>query len=343
MGTKAKPPRHRAGARGGRKAERRRIDPLFSDCFVRIFGTQESRGVTRALINAIFEHAGIDPIGEIEQISAEHTLVQGDVSCKTPRFDVLIVSEGRMVDLEAQRYPEDIGNRSLYYASSMITSAFKKGGGYKDLPQAVVITLLSDHVAFPGSDDIVSVCQMAWRSPGEGTSRPGTDRALFVLVELDKVRKRYNSLGPEVLSDPLLAWCYLLVRGYEDAEEVDMISIAIPTVEEFAERYGFALDDPVLDRAYEQMLSGEREYRSRQDYFERMEREAVERGEAEGMKRGEAIGLERGLEKGMAEGMEKGEAIGLERGMEKERRRIAALLAQEGVDKALIERVTQGS
>ena len=106
------------------------------------------------------------------------------------------------------------------------------------------------------------------------------------MVELAKIRKRYNQLNEEVLSDNLLSWAYLLTKGYTDDAEVEKIMSEVPGIEYFAELYGRAVDDPKVKRAFEDALSAEREYHSRMDYLARLEREAVERGEAKGIEQG---------------------------------------------------------
>lgn len=96
-------------------------------------------------------------------------------------------------------------------------------------------------------------------------------------------RKRYNQLTDEVLSDELLSWAYLLTKGYGNEAEIERIMDEIPDIEYFAELYGRAVDDPKVKRAYEDAVSAEREYQSRQDYFERLKRESIEEGRAEGI------------------------------------------------------------
>ena len=56
-----------------------RMEPLFSELFVRIFGMEDSKNMTRSLVNAILVGAGLEPIGEIKEISAERTLLAGSV------------------------------------------------------------------------------------------------------------------------------------------------------------------------------------------------------------------------------------------------------------------------
>ena len=273
-----------------------RIDPLFNEAFIRIFGRESSRGLTKGLLNSIFERAGIDPLEEIDEISAEHTSVEGSINCKSPRYDVRLLSANRAIDLEAQCYPEDVENRSLFYASQLMVANTRRGlKSYKDIPQVIVVTLLSDEALFPDSDDFVEVAGMCWTPEGQPRDMTSS-RMLFVLVELDKVRKRYTELTEEVLGDELLSWAYLLVRGYRDKKDVSEIVGSHHSIEQFAELYGYAVGDPEVVKAYDAYQSAELEYQSRQDYLARKEREAVERGIEKGIEQGIEQGIEKGIE-----------------------------------------------
>ena len=264
------------------------VDPLFDEAFTRIFGREESKPVTRSLVNAVFEHVGLDPIGEIEEISAEHTSLGSSIGFRSARMDVRLVTEGnRLVDLEAQRYPEDIDARSSFYAAKLISDGTSKGGTYKDVPQAIVITLLDYHPAFPG-DEYAHMARMTWCDPaGDAVT---CDRIIFAVVELSKIRERYNQLTDEMLSDKLLSWVYLLVGGYAKKDEVYHMLENIPDMKEFAELYGLAADDPKVKIAYEDFISAARERQSEKDFFERIERESREQGYVDGHAEGRAEG-----------------------------------------------------
>lgn len=291
-------------------AQTSRIEPLFNSAFARIFGREESKPLTRGLVNAVLAHVGLDPIGEIERIDAEHTATEGSVGCKTPRMDVRIVAAGRIFDIEAQGYPEDVDNRSLLYAAQLLCENFAQGASYKDIPHVAVITLLDAPPIFPDSPEFVHTCGMIWDE--ESLAARGTDRVMFIVVELEKVRRRYNRLDEEILSDELLAWAYLLTRGYNDDAEVSKIMNEVPSIEYFAELYGRAVDDPKVKRAFEDALSAEREYQSRQDYYARIEREAIERGEQIGIAQGIEQGIEQGRKKEREEAVAKLRAAGLD-------------------------------
>lgn len=297
-----------------------RIDPLFNDAFIRIFGREDSKALTRSLVNSILRIVGIDPIGDINRIEAEYTMIDGSIECKAPRADIRLVSEKRVLDLEAQTYEDDIDNRFLLYASKLMAASFTKGMGYEDLPQVIVIILLDDAPRFPDTPEIVSRAQMKWDA--ESADDTEIDRIILVLVELEKFRRRYTGLSPEVLDDESLAWMYLLTRGYESEEDMMTILDQYAELKEFADQYGYAIDDPKVVQAYESYLSAERDYHARQRYLARITREAEEQG------------IERGIERGMKQG--------IERGAEQERQRLAARLKQMGVDPAVVDKAIAG-
>lgn len=311
----------KSAPKGLTPAQTVKIEPLFNSAFARIFGREESKPLTRGLVNAVLRRIGLEPIREIERIDAEHTATEGSVNCKSPRMDVRIVAAGRFIDVEAQGYPEDVGNRSMLYAAQLLCEGMPRGAGYKDLPQAIVITLLDAPALFPESEEFVHTCGMVWDP--EGQALRGPDRVLFVVVELEKVRRRYNHLDDEVLSDELLSWAYLLTNGYRDDAEVQKMMDEVPDIEYFAELYGRAVDDPKVKRAFEDAVSAEREYQSRQDYYARLEREAIERG------------IQQGIEQGIQQG--------IQQGIEQERSSVADKLRKLGVDEAIITQAISAS
>lgn len=108
-----------------------------------------------------------------------------------------------------------------------------------------------------------------------------------------------------------------------DDAEVEKMMNEVPDIQYFAELYGRAVDDPKVKRAYEDAVSAEREYQSRQDYYARLEREAIERGMQEGLEQGLQKGREKGLQQGREETLEE----------------VARKLRAAGLDENLIESV----
>ena len=259
---------------------RQRIEPLFNEMFIRIFGSDRSYNLTKSLVNSIFEKVGLEPIETIYSLDAEHAIVDGSIDCKTPRLDVQIVASGQVIDLEAQNKNDAIGDRFLFYGTKLIAKHAKSGTRYADMPKVIVITLLDNVSILDDSEDFVSIAKMRW---GNESGDVASDKLTFVLVELDKFRRQYDMLDKEVLSDPTLAWLYLLTKGFKSEREVDQIMDAFPSLEEFAELYGYALNDPKVERAYDDMISAELEYNSRQDFYKKLEREGFEKGVERGV------------------------------------------------------------
>lgn len=120
---------------------------------------------------------------------------------------------------------------------------------------------MSADTTMPGGVKCISACRMAWDVGGRAAEGPGN--IAVVVAELDKVAARYNGENlDEVLRDEALAWLYLLSRGYEDPEEMSRMVERFPTMDEFAQRYGVAIDDPELKGAYERYWEAELNHRS---------------------------------------------------------------------------------
>lgn len=244
-----------------------RFTPLFNDAFLRIFGSADSEPVTKPLLNAVLRKVGLEELDRIESISTDASL-PGGVECKTPRLDVVVVcDDGRLIDLEAQRRKVDVGAKSLLYAAKLLVENTPKGkdDSYRHMPHVVAVVLLEGSTVVPDPGRFISVCKMRWDAERPlGGPLDGPDNIVVVLAELDKVRARYNDGEhmDEVLTDESLAWLYLLAIGYEDPEEVNAIMKSFPTMEEFATRYGIALGDPDLKRAYDRYWESELEYNS---------------------------------------------------------------------------------
>lgn len=270
----------------------RRITPLFNEVFIRVFGSMKSQKLTQGLINAILREAGLEEIDKIDSIvdsiEAEYTDIGGSIDCKSSRYDVRIVSGNHILDLEAQQKPENIAERSLFYASKILTSSMQTGQKYSEIPHITIITLLNAPPLFPESDKYIHVCNLRWEE--NGIFAPATDKQCFVLVELWKVSQRYNELSEDVLSSEALSWMYLLTRGFAHEKEVQAMVNAFPTMEEFAEQYGFAIGDPKTVQAYELYEENWREEQSMKDYLERLKREASEEAHTKGLAEGRAEG-----------------------------------------------------
>ena len=126
-------------------SQHKMIPPLFNDMFLRVFGTEGSKPAALGLVNAILRAAGALELERIDEVSADRTEPGGAV-LKSPRLDVVIRCEDRFIDLEAQRHPVNVYNKSLYYASKLIDNHMRKGvdNDYAHIPEVAVITLLEN-------------------------------------------------------------------------------------------------------------------------------------------------------------------------------------------------------
>ncbi len=261
-----------------------RISPLFNEAFLWIFGRQDSKEVTRSLANAILRRAGLGQIGKIDELRAD-AASPGGIEMRTSRADVVIVSEeGTTVDLEAQRERVNVDNKALFYASKLLCEGTPRGAAddYSDLPQVIVIILIDGWKMFEG-DSFLSVGRIRWKH-GDGSANKfedGTDRTLYVVAELDKVRKVYTANSEEMADDEALAWLYLLADGYSDDHEMERVMERFENIQEFAERYKLAMGDPELKRAYEKYLEARMEYN---DILHEGQRWARKEGRKEGRK-----------------------------------------------------------
>ena len=77
-------------------------------------------------------------------------------------------------------------------------------------------------------------------------------------IQLPAFRKTHRT--PEsVKGDTFLTWLYLLDRGYQDEEELKMLTETTEGLRNFAARYHYAINDPDLIRHYRMIEDGKRD------------------------------------------------------------------------------------
>ncbi len=325
--------------------ERQYISPLFNDLFLRLFGSQDSKDVTRSLVNAILRHVNIDTIGEVRELRCDVTSA-GGIAVRSARVDVLVVpGGGAIVDLEAQRERVNVDNKALFYASKLLCEHTPKGGpkDYSVLPQVVVIMLVEGWERFEDKA-FLHVGRPMWKS--EDGIENGSDRILFVIAELNKVRKRYTVDDGELATDEGLAWLYLLAKGYRE-DDMDEVMKCFPTMREFAEHYKIALGDPELKRAYERYCEARTEYndmvREGQLWARKVGRdEGYKDGRDEGYKDGRDEGYKEGHDEGYKEGHDEGHNEGRKEGRKEGLEEVAGRMREMGYDNDTIDDIMSG-
>ncbi|MBQ9041530.1 MAG: PD-(D/E)XK nuclease family transposase [Eggerthellaceae bacterium] len=278
------------GLRG--KSHEVRIDPMFNDAFVHVFGRSDSRNVTKAFINSVFRNVGIDEIDEIDSIHAEYTDMGEVVGCKATRFDVLIFADNQIVDLEAERHDTQLGDRAMLYGARLLSTHTELGLSYADMPQVVIVLLIDVASQFDAGDDLVFASNTSWFVNGQPVY--ATEKLKIVAVNLRKARKRYNRFE-DIPDDEMAAWLYILANGYKSNEEIERTVEKFPSIEEFAKRYGKAISDPSLMAAYEQEARNWRESESFERWLADKESNDIEQGLEQGLEQATALLAEMGL------------------------------------------------
>ncbi|MBQ9004685.1 MAG: PD-(D/E)XK nuclease family transposase [Eggerthellaceae bacterium] len=231
-----------------------RYTPLYDWAFKRIFGSEDSRAVTMPFVNAVLRHVGLPEIERIDEIGSD-VAIPNVVGLKAPSVDVLLVSDGRVIDLEAQTMRVDVESKMTYYAASLLARRVRRGEDpyYRNLPQVVVISLVQGWTVFAGPQ-AVTLGRMCWERGGGPV--PGRDKVALVVCELDKVAARYNGASEALAGDELAAWLYVLAEGYRRESEVERMTERLMGIEEFHELYGLTMGDPAADRQYAAYVDG---------------------------------------------------------------------------------------
>ena len=221
-----------------------RIDPLSNAAFVRIFGREESKPLTRSFINVILREIDIDEIGDIDEMRVEHADLGEIIGCKTSRFNVLIIADNadNLAERGARRQPGNIANRALFYGARAINTYVNGGTAHSDIPDVIVITLVDTQSEFD-EDKIVLTATTHWHHGGEVIE--ASDKLRLVVVDLAKARSRHDrpeSIDPD---NEMTAWLFALTNGYRSNEELNRAVEAFPRLEEFVKQY----DQTVLDSA----------------------------------------------------------------------------------------------
>ena len=155
---------------------------------------------------------------------------------------------------------------------------------------------------------------MRWQRDDDTVN--GTDRMLFVIAELDKIKTCYTANALDNIKDEGTAWLYALANGYQSDEEMDALMSHFPTLREFAERYRRAIDDPEVKHAYDLYVESTLEYN-----------QIVHDAQRKGFEKGLEDGRNKGLEEGRKEGRKEG------------RQDVINRLRELGIDEATIAAV----
>jgi predicted transposase/invertase (TIGR01784 family) len=190
------------------------LSPTLDIVFKALFGgnTRDSREALRSLLSDCIHR----PITALTILNNE--LVPEHLSGKTVRLDIHVsFNNGEEADIEMQagKSNDDLKNRSLFYASRLLSGQGQKGKRYKEIKRVYQIFFLND-VLFPGSEKV----------PRRYTVREETEQDRLsevmeiVFYELPKVEKyvREYEAGIGKLNELPAEekWCiYMRYKGNE--------------------------------------------------------------------------------------------------------------------------------
>ena len=278
-------------------------DLLFKALFT--YKPQSGQHLARSLIEAIFNQ-------KFSQVDLAPTdLIQEGLDTKDIRMDLCAhLDPRRCVNIEMQTAASrmDIRNRSVYYASSLLTQQKNKGLSYTRLTPVNQIFL----VDFRFNDSAEAVHEFVYRNPEEVL----TEVSKIHIIELDKITQMNHHYSEMSL---LEKWCWFLKKYEEQSED--------PVLKAMMEK------EEIFKEAKAIMETMSKDQRLRDAAFARNRRLM---DQAQLVYEGEMRGREEGLEKGIEKGLEKGKKLGIDEGRTAERLENARRMLQNHIDDQLI-------
>ncbi len=241
------------------------------------------------LLSSILSEVGEEPVEEILDLKSEYSLIAEGIGMKFGRIDVMVrTKSGSIFDIEVQIAKDAMTHRAIFYGSRIISSEFKSGQDYKDMPHVRCINILDFLVRKDNNDLIQPVSMMFDKEP----VREATDIFKIYHIQMPIFRERFETLV-SVKDNKFHTWLYLLANGYKDEEEMNVLAGMSDGLKIFAQKYNVAINDPNLIRLYRLEQDAIRDEKSRLSFAtQETRREGIQQGllqAALGMK---SIGIE---------------------------------------------------
>ena len=261
-----------------------RLSPLHAVVFACIFQDEKKAGPAMLeFLNAVLSHVGEEPIVEIISMKSEYAVMGESVDQKYGRLDVRVKAEsGRLFDIEVQIEKDFMNERGFFYGGRMGEDEFEPGKSYDQMPEVRVINLVDFYVR----DDESHVVEPVVLAYGNNPTQIATEKFKMYHIQLPAFRREHKTLD-SVQGDTFFSWLYMFDRGYQNPEEMEVLSGMSEGLKNFAKQYNFAINDPELIRRYRMIEDGRRDIATK---ISVAEKKAEARGRAEGEARGEARG-----------------------------------------------------
>ena len=257
-----------------------RISPLNSVVFACIFQDEKKAGKAMLeLLNAILNHVGEEPIVEIMSMKSEYSVFGESSDQKYGRLDVRVKAEsGRLFDIEVQIDKDYINERGFFYGGRIGEDEFRIGTPYNEMPEVRVINIVDFYVRKDSKEVVEPVVLSYANNPGE----TATDKFKMFHIQLPVFRREHRTLD-SVRDDLFLKWLYMLDQGYQNPEEMEVLSVMTEGLVEFAKRYNYAINDPDTIRRYRMIEDGKRDIATK---ISVAEKQARTEGRTEGREEG---------------------------------------------------------
>ena len=181
------------------------IDPKIDIAFKKVFGSEVSRELTKALINAVLQPAPWQQLAELELLDPYSDKMTLDD--KLSILDIKARDErGRLYNVEMQMVATaSLTQRFLYYWSKLYSQQLSEGDDYSRLCPTISICFVNGNV-FPGRDAYHGRFRLL---EADGHLSLTEDLAIHV-IEIPKFRRTLAEL-----QEPLDFWLYFLKNGVE--------------------------------------------------------------------------------------------------------------------------------
>jgi predicted transposase/invertase (TIGR01784 family) len=254
------------------------LDPRTDLAFKKLFGREENKDLAIDFINNMADLES--PIVDIS--FADSNLNPSQSYEKSSIVDVKCTDEnGRIYIIEMQvSYQEEFPKRSLYYAARNYADQMKKGGGYENLKEVILIAVC-DHNLFKSKVDFRSTYKLLDK---EDYTR-SIDGISLIFIELAKFNKKIDEVETS-----LEKWCYFLKNAQKftnkEIEKLKPTGKILKAIEEISS-YNWSEKE---NSAYEAYMKNKRDYNAQ-----------LASAENKGMKKGKREGVREGIEKGRME------------------------------------------
>ena len=242
-----------------------RLNPLHAVMFSCLFKDMGSRPAMFELLNAILSEVGEEQIIEIIDIKSEYSFIAEEIKAKSGRVDVIVKTKSDTIfDIEVQITRDEMNNRDFFYGARILSSEFKSGQNYSEMPKIRIINILD----FLVREDNMELVQTVGLNYEKEPKREATDVFRIYHIQMPVFRKTHKTFE-SVKGNAFYTWLYLFDRGYKNKEEMEMIASISEGMKNFAQRYGLAISDPRLTKLYQMEQDAIRDENSRLDFAKR--------------------------------------------------------------------------